>query len=823
MKTQFIAHRRKKDGECQPLWTHLIEVSEIAGRLAKKIGLTESGNLIGMVHDLGKASHEFDKYIKSGTGLINPDADDYVDAAALHGRVDHSSAGAQLIWRELSSKGNESLWAAQILSLCVASHHSGVVDCLMPDGMDNYHRRMKKAEERTHTEEALSNLDVVERKKLYGLLSTSALINEVVTRLKSLKESNDSKETLTFKQGLLLRFLFSCLIDADRLNTADFEFPNNASLRNYGEYHPWQVLIERLDNKLKSFKKGNKVDDVRREVSQQCLEYSDKRKGLYQLTVPTGGGKTLASLRFALHHAKKHKMERIFYIIPYTSIIDQNADEVRKILEDKDENGKYLDKVVLEHHSNLTPEEETRRQNLMAENWDAPLVFTTQVQFMETLFSSGTRGVRRMHQLANSVLIFDEVQTIPLRCVHMFNVAIRFLVNNCGATVVLCTATQPLLDKVEPPQRSLTIQPEQRMMRDENELFEKLKRVKVHDKRKSGGWSVESVAALAHKELKTKSSVLIVVNTKASAQMLYQQLKTEQPETYHLSTNMCPAHRLDVLNTIKSRLDNKQPVICVSTQLIEAGVDIDFGSVIRYLAGLDSIAQAAGRCNRNGLRKRGNVFIINPQDENIDRLEDIRIGAQIAERVLGEFNETPERFNNNILSPATMVQYYKYYFYDRKQKMDYPVTSRSPIGRDDSLFSLLSTNTTSVQEYQRANNNSLPSLPLKQSFQSAAKAFHAIDSATRGVVVPYGEMGKEIVNELCSAFEVEKQFKLMKQAQRYSVNVYDRVFRDLAANRAIYEAQEDTGIFCLDAQYYSNEFGLSKEIVNEMESFIISG
>ena len=173
-----------------------------------------------------------------------------------------------------------------------------------------------------------------------------------------------------------------------------------------------------------------------------------KPKGIYQLTVPTGGGKTLASLRFALNHAAHHKMDRVFYVIPYTSIIDQNADEVRKILEDRDQNGNYLDQVVLEHHSNLTPEEESHRHNLLAENWDAPVVFTTQVQFLEALFGAGTRSARRMHQLANSVIIFDEVQTIPINMIHMLNVALRFLVDDCGATVVLCTATQPPLDKV---------------------------------------------------------------------------------------------------------------------------------------------------------------------------------------------------------------------------------------------------------------------------------------------------------------------------------------------------------------------------------------
>lgn len=821
MKSQFIAHLRKKDREQQFLWTHLEEVSELASHFAGKVGLKDCGALIGLLHDLGKASKEFQNYILSAEGIIDPDKDDYTDAQAMKGKIDHSTAGAQVIYRNLSGKGAEGILGAQILSLCVTSHHSGMIDCISPDGEDNFTRRMNKTDDRTHTAEALSNLDEGQNKKLQSLLTNETVIKELIVKMKSFIESSDHKDTAMFKYGLLVRFLFSCLIDADRLSTADFEFPANKKLRNENQYPSWENLIDRFNSKR--FENKNEVDVLREKVSQECVSFSKKPRGLYQLTVPTGGGKTFASLRFALHHAKHHDMDRIFYVIPYTSIIDQNAEEVRKILEERDEGGKYLDKIVLEHHSNLTPDEETKRQSLLSENWDAPIVFTTQVQFLEALFSSGTRGARRMHQLANAVIIFDEVQTIPVRCVHLFNLAIRFLIQGGGSTVILCTATQPLLDKIEPVQRSLSIGPEQQMIEDVRTLFRQLKRVTIHDKPKIGGWTENEVAELAEEEVRQNNSVLIVVNTKSAAQKLYQELKaTKVAEAYHLSTNMCPAHRMDVLKNIKDRLENKEPTICVSTQLIEAGVDIDFGAVIRYLAGLDSIAQAAGRCNRHGIRPTGNVYIVNPQNEDLTRLEDIRIGRNVAQRVLDEYKENPDAFDGDILSPAAMNRYYFYYFFQRKDKMNYPVSSKSIVGREDNLFDLLSTNPKSLQEYQRTHDTPL-TLPLRQSFHTAAKAFRAIDSPTQGIVVPYGTEGKEMINELCSAFDLEKQYHLLKKAQRYSVNVFAHTLDELARQRAIHEAQEGSGVFYVDSRYYSDEIGLSTEIVNEPQPQTFTG
>jgi CRISPR-associated endonuclease/helicase Cas3 len=358
------------------------------------------------------------------------------------------------------------------------------------------------------------------------------------------------------------------------------------------------------------------------------------------------------------------------------------------------------------------------------------------------------------------------------------------------------------------------------MIYDARQLFDDLRRVEVYDKTKVGGWTNDEIEVLVEQQVEKFGSVLVVVNTKKTAREIYHQCnQIANVKTYHLTTHMCPAHRMELLNQIKARLNDKKPVICVSTQLIEAGVDISFGSVIRFLAGLDSIAQAAGRCNRHNEQYpvRGEVYIINPADENINMLEEIKIGKEKTERILSEFNDNPGRFKNDRISPEAMGQYYQYYFYQRSKEMDYPVGCKSAIGREDNLFNLLSLNTLSVSEYQRMNNNKNPEISLKQAFMSAAKSFEAIATVARGIVVPYGREGKTLINKLCSTLEIDKQYRLLHHAQRYSVNVFPNVLEKLQKLGAIHEEQEGSGILYLDEQYYSDEFGLSEVPVKDME------
>ena len=709
MLRKVIAHVRSADQKEQTLEQHLSKVSAIAGRLASKIGMKDVGELLGLMHDFGKYSQQFQNYIQSGTGILNMDIDDdWVDAAALKGKIDHSTAGAQWVWKKLGKYGanGQGQLCGQILALCIASHHSGLIDCLMPDGVDGFFKRMNKQDDKTNLEECIKTADKFILDTAHELAGES-LFRLMIKQIKQFHSERQHGQKISpmiraFYLGFWTRFLFSCLIDGDRIDSADFENPHFSSARSSGnESVNWNTPINRLEVFLTGLDIRNHIDLIRRDISNNCKIKSNENQGIYSLTVPTGGGKTYASLRFALHHAKKHQLDRIIYVIPYTSIIEQNADAIRKVIECEGDDKAW----VLEHHSNLEPEQQTWRSKLVSENWDAPIVLTTMVQFLETLFSGGTRGVRRLHQLANSVIVFDEIQTLPIKCTHLFCNAINFLSAYARTTVVLCTATQPLLDKLKASEKGqLLIPKENELVKDTTKLFADLKRVNICNQVKTGGWNEKEIVKLILDEYNEKDSCLVIVNTKNWAQKLFRSCNDHVSEDaiFHLSTNQCPAHRKILLNKIRTRLDKELPVLCISTQLIEAGVDVDFACVIRFLAGLDSIAQAAGRCNRNGRLAEATVHVINPDQENIDLLPDIKIGQEKALRV---FDENRDR---DLLSPDKIRQYFEYYFYARSEEMSYTLTEKQA-GRTDSLLNLLSTNPL----------NSTQSPYLKQSFMTA--------------------------------------------------------------------------------------------------------
>lgn len=814
--TKYIAH---KD---QTVHEHLMNVAELAKRNAEKIEMGIYGELLGFLHDFGKYSREFKKYIddaiKKNDPDFNPDEDeDFEDPTGKKGKIDHSTAGAQFLAKEIG-ESNAHKMLAQFLSLCLVSHHSGLINCLTTDNngtWDSYSKRLSKDDSKTHMKECKKNIDKQILKRINDILVNKAFTESFVEKCRNIvrasPEQNPFSTVTQLQWGLLVRFLFSTLIDADRQDTADSAKPKEAQHCQHGNYRSWKELIERLENKYKTFVTGNHVDQVRKEVSEYCLRAAKRAKGLFTLTVPTGGGKTLASLRFALGHTDEHRMDRIIYIIPFTTIIDQNAHDVREILEPED-HPEDAGKIVLEHHSNIGADVQSWKEKVLTENWDAPVVFTTMVQFLEAFFGAGTRGARRMHQLAKSVIIFDEIQTLPVRCVHLFNNAINFLVNQCGSSVVLCTATQPLLGSVDKKKGALNLSEENELMPDVGKLFVDLQRVLVHDCRKSPGWTYVEIAKLAVSRVREDRNCLVVVNTKKAARIIFEETNKSGIEVFHLSTGMCPAHRKSTLKKIHQKLDDKKPILCVSTQLIEAGVNISFRSVIRLLAGLDSIAQAAGRCNRHGGSELGNVFIVNPVEENLEYLKDMAAGKEKSNRVLDDYKDNPLKYDNDIIGPKILEWYYQNYFYQQKGEMAYKVSARE-CGRDDTLLSLLSTNSLALVREDLKKN------VLRQSFMTAARLFKSIDAPTRSVIVRYGDEGRKLVGQLCAAFDVEKQYALIKKAQQYSVNLFPYEFDKLSRQEALYRVQEGTEIFYLDHPYYSKITGVSLVPVPKEEQF----
>ena len=816
MNSDYIAHVRKADGQLQSLQAHLVETAAIAKLLAAKLNLDQAGELLGLMHDFGKYSQDFQEYIKSVTG-INPDADDYVLPNGK--KIDHSTAGAQWVYRELrkfgAAQGIGELFG-QMLGLCIASHHGeGLIDCLDGEGNAVWKKRFEKEDELTHLAECEQNADKAVQQKAHELAGEN-LIRSLLKAVKPiLSGSRINEKTKEFYLGCLTRFLFSCLIDADRINSSDFEREAQKEVRRLTEKPDWQPAIDKLEAKSAGFENRYPIDEIRRRISDDCLKRAADSQGIYTLTVPTGGGKTLASLRYALHHAQKHNLDRIIYIIPYTSIIDQNAQAVREILGED---------WVLEHHSNLEPEKQSWQDKLLSENWDKPIVFTTMVQFLDAWFGGGTRGARHIHPMTNAVLIFDEIQTLPVKCVHLFCNVLNWLTIFGKSTAVLCTATQPLLgesDLQNFPEgkgesiaaRGLLRLPENAEImgkhQDLNKLFADLSRVEIRFNEKAGGWNVDEAGAFLLEQFQTTPSCLFIVNTKKWAQKLYQYCKGQNvpPEAlFHLSTNQCAAHRKAIFDTIKARLKNKQPVICISTQLIEAGVDISMACVIRALGGLDSIAQAAGRCNRHGEKEgKGQVWVLNLQEQDFTLiLPDIQAGKTHAERVFRDFA------GQDILQPAAMERYFEYYFYQRSDEMSYSVKNSAT----GSLLDWLSDNT--LNPYGEKNNKRNKPFPLlMQSFKSAGRAFQAIDAPTHAVIVPYGE-GAELIAKLCGEWDPKEMHRTLQKAQRYSVNVFPNVWGKLQKENALHETIEGSGIYYLNERYYNDEFGLSLDETSEM-------
>jgi CRISPR-associated endonuclease/helicase Cas3 len=829
MVKEFVAHYNEGKDLIQSVEEHLLNTAEMAEQITQKIGCEYIGEILGLFHDLGKYTDLFNRYIQSGIGLIKEEDWEYLSLKPGEGKIDHASAGAIKSWEIYESK----ILSSFISTFIIKCHHGGLRDVLGQDGLSEIDKLMLKTEENSRKKEAFSNFSsnnrLIEHLSEIDMDKMESDLQTVWQKiLKFEKGKNSTHRSMAYFQlGLLVKYIYSALIDADRVDTADFQNLDRIDCRENRNIMNWNDASDAFELYIKAFKADTKIDKVRKEISDACMDKARSQRGIFKLQVPTGGGKTLSAMRFGLNHAKEHNLDHIIIIIPYTSIIDQNADVYRDIFEKKEGDNWSVD-MVLEHHGNLTDDEKSETARILNENWDAPIIVTTMVQFLESVFSGGTSGIRRMHTMANSVLIFDEIQLLPPKTMVMFNGLIRFLTNICGSSIVLSTATQPLLDNLpgENSDYSLIIDKKNDIISNPIELSRKLKRVSVIDKRKLDKWSLEETIALIGDCNKKYGSTLVIVNTKKSATALYQELvKWTNVNIFHLSTNMCPEHRRATLFEMNNLLNDevqRRQVVCISTQLIEAGIDVDFDVGIRYLAGMDSIVQAAGRINRHGLREEGILFIVNAIEKGIERLKPIKAGCNASKRLLDEFRSNAERYDNDLLSISAMDNYYKYYYHEIESNMQYTISQKADGTGNYHLFDLYGYNNWQRKIYRRQNKKFME--PFTMAFKTAGDQFSVIEGLQIGVIVPYGE-GKDYIAEMSDNMFAFRFYQIKKQLQHYMINVYRNKVEQLIEEGVVKQLEirlkgtandESSTILYLDDNYYDDGLGYVTESIRKM-------
>lgn len=704
-----IAHAAKDDAgkwrEPHYLEEHLAGVAELASRHAQAFGASDWAVLASYWHDLGKYRPAFQAYIRNASGFEAENA----HIEGVGNRVDHSTVGAVHAVAELGEG------AGRLLAYLIAGHHTGLPDWNGDNA--SLFQRLEAAGKKGWLKEALDQQP------------PPAILRGQPPTSRPKGRADDLH--------LWLRLLFSCLVDADFLDTENYMDPEKALSR--AAYPPVADLLARFTahmNDLTAQAMPSPINRLRAAVLRQCIERAgdDRGNGLYSLTVPTGGAKTLSSLAFALHHAARHGKRRVIYAIPYLSIIEQTADVFRGIFGED----------LVEHHSNLDPDKETLRGRLAAENWDAPLIVTTNVQLFESLFAVRSSRCRKLHNLVDSVVILDEAQLLPTEFLEPCLAAIRTLSTQYGVTFVLCTATQPAFAPREINGKPFPGLPDVRELMQggphvqaPDNLYRDLERVQVHwpDTPQPTTWDQLAQRIIEHDQ------ALVIVNRKRDARELAQQL----PGALYLSTDLCGAHRAERIAEIRSRLATNReraaadrpvlPLRVVSTQLIEAGVDVDFPVVFRALAGIDSIAQAAGRCNREGrLMQDGNaaqgivhVFIApEPAPQGL-----LLKGEQATHELLAIQA-------NPVLTPALFERYFKLWF-----------AALNTFDKGN-VLSLLRTE---------------PGIQIK--FRKAAEEFHLIADDGVPVIVNWGESGKWL--RLLQSKGPDRW--VMRKLQRYTVNV----------------------------------------------------
>lgn len=803
MIKNYIARKNTKTNKEQPLCAHLHNVGNLMAQQMRSssIQLASTARLIGLLHDLGKYTAEFQHYIRQPLG----------SQITQKGKIDHSTAGGQFLLSRYGNKGEFAKLTTEIASMAIFSHHTGLLDFLdLNQDKSNFVVRANK-------ENILSKVDfdaffqeVISEVELDGLFDQATCEIAQIEKQMCVIQSNTE---YFFYWGMVVKLLFSVLIDADRLDSAEFEAQESLT-NNWHEPALWCEFVDKLNAHLNKLavtntqnnqpKQSSEIATIRQQISNECELAGNRPTGIYQLSVPTGSGKTLSSLRFALQHALKLDKKRIIIVIPYTTIIDQTAREIRSVLQ--------CDDAILEHHCNVVVDEDNNdNENSYSsatikptERWDVPIVITTQVQFLDAIFSDSNTNLRRLQALTNSVIIFDEVQSLPIHCTYLFNLAVNFLRDFCNTTALLCTATQPNLNTLEHPIR---VSPNVSLIGNIEGMEDAFRRVQLVDNCVVGGSPVAFVADLLLQYAKSED-VLCVVNTTKQARELFQSVSefadSEKIDVYHLSTRMCPAHRMTVLETTRRQLQisqkQRKKILCVSTPLIEAGVDISFPRVFRAITGLPSIAQTAGRCNRHGELHCGYVHLIDFANERLGSLLDVKIGQQITRSLMADVGV------NELLSGSTMQAYFgRYYDAQNRKRMAYQMLNGSTI------LDLLSANGYGI-DLTRQRGEKIRT-ELTHGFREAGREFNVIKDNSRGVLVPYGA-GKELIEffeDACDDVKLLK--KMLRKAQRYSVSLFSGEIKCLFQSGKIKESKY--GILVLVDESYDGKFGVASANLNQ--------
>ena len=787
---------------------HTEKARFLCNEKGKRCGLSHLMSLCGILHDVGKNKQEFDDYLHA----------DERTRQKQRGSIAHASTGAKYIYDMHHEEPGNIKYMVEMISYAIAAHH-GLFDCIDIEHADKFSKRLSEVDSYDETCRC-ARRDYLDGYELDKIFEDSAdefnlvcnkmksLFNRIRSGWKSRKEPNIVERLLEcrfFLLACLQRLILSILIDSDWESTSDF-MRHIDTLSKSPKFIPQEIFEKAGENFAAYMEKKRKATEAsqmtdkekaifkaRNMLQDECRKFARYPAGIYCLPIPTGGGKTLSSLAYALEYCRLHpETERVIYVSPYISVTEQNAQVFRDAIGNDD--------WILEHHSSVIRNEETGTEDYRNGgisrydiNWEEPFICTTFVQFMNALFSDKGESIRRMHRLIHSVVIIDEVQSMPLKCVHTFNYMMNFLNAVCNTNIILCTATQPTLGEAKCP---VCYSEPKYMIENAEDWFCRFERVRIHAPCNIPKYTFESLGMEIEERTKEFRSILIVLNTKSAVRTLYDMLKAKNINAEYLTTNLCAEHRSDKIESIKKVLGKKQDtIVVVSTNLIEAGVDISFECVYRSMAGLDSLAQTAGRCNRNGEMEYGVIHLIRLEGENAGNMDELQRNIRKAENVLNDYGESEK--TDSLLMPKWMNEYYRHIYYDEdaKDEMNFPIKRI-----EKNILGLLSRGFGAEEKRNQMN----------QAYKTAGQEYRVIDDDSFGVIVPY-KKGAKLIETIQEAHDMEDVKAGIRYAQRYTVNIrkkqlkkYDGLIQPVSENIP--------GLYMVAAPgAYHMEYGISPE------------